>query len=288
MRSLKKIAVPLVVLGFMILSGCSRDADLPENQVNDGQQEAYFPSSMTESGQSAPAAPADTSRLALDWAGTYSGIVPCASCPGIETVVTLQDDGTYRRSLYYIDESPSPDVETGTFTWNDAGSSVTLSSDASAPQQYQVGEHRLFKLDMQGQRIEGDLADRYVLHQHLQDPAIEDVQWQLIELNGQSIEPEDSQTQPFLVLQSETSRINGNASCNSFNGTYTIMSNQRIEFGDNFAMTRMACPDMNLEQAFVDVLAIVETYAVDGDGSMTLNRGRMAPLAHFVKAGEAE
>lgn len=288
MRSLNTIAACLLLPGFMILSGCSRDADTPENRLSDAIQEPHSQSSMTEPGQSTPAVPADTSRLALDWAGTYSGTVPCASCPGIETVVTLHDDGTYLRSLHYIGESPIPEVETGTFSWNDAGSSITLDSDAGASHQYQVGEHRLFHLDMQGQRIEGDLADHYILHQHLQDPAIEDTRWELIELNGKPIEPGDYQTQPFLVMQSETSRINGNASCNTFSGAYTIKSNQRIDFGDNLALTRMACPDMKLEQAFMELLAVAETYAVDYDGSVTLNRGRMTPLARFIKADEPE
>lgn len=287
MPSLKKIDVSLLLVCSMIISGCSIDADRPEDQVNDTQQETHPPSSMTDHGQAAPAAPADTSRLALDWAGTYSGTVPCASCPGIDTVVTLYDDGTYRRTLHYIDKSPGPEVETGTFAWNDAGSRVILDADVSAPHQYQVGEHRLFQLDLQGQRIEGELASHYVLHQHIQDPAIEDVRWQLIELNGKPIESGEYQTQPFILMQSETSRINGNASCNTFNGGYTIKSNQRIDVDENLAMTRMACPDMNQEQAFIDMLTTVETYAVDAEGEVMFNRGGTAPLARFIKADEA-
>lgn len=49
-----------------------------------------------------------SSRTSLDWAGRYSGVLPCASCPGIETVVTLNNDGTFERSMLYIDESPIP------------------------------------------------------------------------------------------------------------------------------------------------------------------------------------
>lgn len=289
MHALQKNTVSWLVGCSLILSGCSGDTDQAEKQATDAaHQESRASAGTLAAGQPSLPAPADTSRLALDWAGTYSGIVPCANCPGIKTVVTLHDDGSYRRSLDYIDESSGPAAKTGTFTWNDAGSSITLNSDAGAPDQYQVGEHRLFQLDMQGQRIEGDLAEHYILHQHLQDPAIEDSRWELIELNGKPIEPEDYQTPPFLVMQSETSRIMGNASCNSFTGAYTIKSNQRIDFGDNLAMTRMACPDMSREQAFVDSLATVVRYAIEDDGSLIFHDARAAPLARLINAGEPE
>jgi uncharacterized lipoprotein NlpE involved in copper resistance len=44
------------------------------------------------------ARPADVhnSRNALDWAGTYEGVLPCADCPGTKTRLTLNYDGSYR------------------------------------------------------------------------------------------------------------------------------------------------------------------------------------------------
>ena len=40
-----------------------------------------------KSNESSSAEPVDmhTSQISLDWAGTYSGVLPCASCEGIET-----------------------------------------------------------------------------------------------------------------------------------------------------------------------------------------------------------
>ncbi|WP_162883897.1 copper resistance protein NlpE N-terminal domain-containing protein [Chromatocurvus halotolerans] len=268
------------------MSGCSDDADPPETQtINPGHEDAQPSADTPPQGQASLPTPADTSRLALDWAGTYSGTLPCASCPGIETVITLYENDTYERSLQYLNENPRPVTETGAFTWNDAGSIITLDTDDNGPRHYQVREHHLLQLDMQGQPIQGDLAERYILDQHLEDPAIEDVQWRLIELNGKAIAPQDHQTQPFFTLQSETSQAVGNTSCNSFNGTYSITRNQRIDFGENLAMTRMACSDMNTEQAFLDMLTSVRTYALEDDNSMMLRDSATAPVARLIKAG---
>lgn len=248
------------------------------------------------SGESAPPTPATdapppddhSSRNALDWAGSYSGVLPCASCPGIETTVTLGADGSFERRMVYIEESPVPVVETGRFEWDETGRTITATGDGFEAQRYQVGEHRLFHLDQDGQRIEGDLAARYVLDQHIHDPRLEDRHWTLVELQGQPVEPSEHQREAFLFLRAEDGRMHGNGSCNMYNGSYAVKTGQRIEFGRNIAMTMMACPEMQLEQAFIEMLQAVDNYSLGEDGTMTLNRARMAPLARFVESAGAE
>jgi len=288
MRILPPLAVALPL--FLVLAGCSgatgpaagpAQADQSRSAQNDGQP---APPAEAETARPSSPAPAHSSRLSLDWVGTYSGVIPCASCPGIETRITLNKDGTFERSRRYIDASPVPSADSGSFTWNDAGSIVTLNpADGSSRQHYQVGEHRLLQLDQQGRRIEGDLAGLYVLDQHLHDPRIEDRRWVLTELRGQPVEPGEHQRQAFLLLHSEESRLHGNSSCNTFNGSYAIKSGWRIEFSENMAMTMMACPDMSLENQFVEILKMADNYSIGDDGTMTLNRARMAPLARFVQ-----
>ncbi len=223
----------------------------------------------------------DNSRTSLDWAGTYSGVVPCASCPGIETAVTLHEDGTFEYSMLYIDESPIPASHSGTFTWNDAGGKVTLETGDSAAQQYQVGENQLFHLDQQGERITGDLAGHYVLQKHVHDAAIEDKRWKLVELRGRPVEAGRTAQEAVFTLLAGESIATGSASCNTFSAPYAIKSGQRIRFGRNMAVTMMACPDMSLESEFLDVLKQVDNYSLGDDGRLSLNRARMAPLARF-------
>ncbi len=70
-------------------------------------------------------------------------IIPCASCPGIETVVTLNADGSFDRSMRYIDENSIPITESGRFEWNEVGSKITATTSEGEIQRHQVGEHRL-------------------------------------------------------------------------------------------------------------------------------------------------
>jgi uncharacterized lipoprotein NlpE involved in copper resistance len=89
------------------------------------------------------------SRNALDWAGTYEGVLPCADCPGIQTRVVLMADGQFELSTRYIDRQTTPTTTRGRFAWNAAGSDITLGADSAAPQ-FRVGEGRLLQLDRDG------------------------------------------------------------------------------------------------------------------------------------------
>jgi uncharacterized lipoprotein NlpE involved in copper resistance len=249
----------------------------------------------TESTESYPTKPdgdpvvdaAHNSRNALDWPGTYTGILPCADCEGIRTTVTLRDDGTFERERLYLGKSNAPMNDSGQFSWNDAGSIVTLTASDSTTQMYQVGENQLFHLDSAGNRISGDLAARYVLRQTVGDPRIEDRKWLLTEVMGQAYAPSDDGREAFLLLDGELNRASGNNSCNNFFGGYVIETGQRIRFAENMGATMMACPDTSTEQSFMEALRTVDNYSVSGD-ELSLNKARMAPLLRFELATETD
>lgn len=104
------------------------------------------------------------SMNSLDWNGTYKGILPCADCEGIETILTLNPDQTYILVTNYLGRNDALEEEKkGSFSWNEAGSIITLTNITSGPNQYKVGENRIWHLDINGEIITGDLADHYVL-----------------------------------------------------------------------------------------------------------------------------
>lgn len=104
-----------------------------------------------------------TSQNSLDYAGTYSGMLPCADCEGIETKLTLSAEGTYQKSSTYLGkDSPKSFEEQGSYRWDEAGRITTLEGK-DAPNQYAVGENALIQLDRSGKKIEGVLAEKYVL-----------------------------------------------------------------------------------------------------------------------------
>ena len=232
-----------------------------------------------ENGTENYAVTGDNSRNALDWPGVYKGTIPCADCPGIETQIILKSDGTFSRSVKYLDRDENPRYDEGTFVWNEAGSNVTLQSQDGATQQYKVGENILFHLDNEGNMITGDLADQYRLMKNPADARLENKKWVLAEIMGQSVDTAALQSEAFLQFDPESGRFFGNSSCNNFFGSYELMEGDRIRFGQA-GSTMMACPDMSIETQFLKILSQADNYNVN-DTALSLNRARMAPLARF-------
>ncbi|HMO33678.1 MAG TPA: copper resistance protein NlpE [Lacibacter sp.] len=143
-----------IILAFIFLTACN-------NNEPAGKKETV----LTSADSTVPAAPdMHDARTALDWAGTYSGVVPCAGCEGITTTVVLHTDSTYRYTTSYLGKSPAAGVNTeGRWHWLD-GNTVELEGITNAPARYHVGENKLFQLDMEGNRITGELADKYILN----------------------------------------------------------------------------------------------------------------------------
>ncbi len=86
---------------------------------------------------------AHNSQNALDWMGTYSGVLPCDDCDELQAEVTLEEKGRYSRKLIYKGKSKTPLLSSGKFEWNEAGSEITLKSFKGNSQVYKVGENKL-------------------------------------------------------------------------------------------------------------------------------------------------
>lgn len=219
--------------------------------------------------------PAHNARNALDWAGAYRGVLPCADCPGIETVVVLRNDGTYRTQSRYLGKNDQMLSDQGRFTWNEAGSTVIF--EGRQPVRYFVGENRLIRLALDGTRTTGPLAEHHVLTK-ITD-GVTGTYWKLVALRGRPVPA--LEREPHLILEAEGGRVNGFGGCNGFAGSYTLdAATSRIRFG-RIASTMMACPSgMEVEKAFHEALRTMDNYSLSGD-LLTLNRARMAPLARF-------
>jgi uncharacterized lipoprotein NlpE involved in copper resistance len=90
-----------------------------------------------------------TSRNALDWAGSYEGVLPCADCPGIKTRLVLHADGRFSLERQYLERQVAAQMANGRFLWNTAGDTIVLDA-AGSGQQFRVGEGRLLQLDRDG------------------------------------------------------------------------------------------------------------------------------------------
>lgn len=109
------------------------------------------------------AADMHSSRISLDWHGTYRGVLPTASGGGAETQIILREDGTYQKKIIYLEQRDNVFIKEGEFEWNESGSAIRLLNIKSSPSWYIVGENRLFQLDMEGERISDELEEHHIL-----------------------------------------------------------------------------------------------------------------------------
>jgi len=224
----------------------------------------------------------DNSRTSLDWKGVYRGVLPCADCEGIQTEIALNIDLTYQITSKYLGKNEEAFKEIGTFIWDDAGAKITLknSEPNSAINQYLVGENMLFKLDADGNRIEGDLKEMYQLKKVYLDNTIAEKYWKLVELNGNKIILDKNQnTGPHLMLKNENSQVYGNGGCNVIQGSYELSAGNKIKFS-KMATTKMFCDYMETEQALLQVLEMADNYSVEKD-TVSLKNASMLSLAKF-------
>jgi len=102
------------------------------------------------------------SQISLDVAGTYIGLIPCADCEGISVIIILNCDKTFELNYRYIGKSDEYFSCSGEYAWNESGNSIILNCD-NFPNFYFVGENHLIMLDMDGNRISSELANKYIL-----------------------------------------------------------------------------------------------------------------------------
>lgn len=105
-------------------------------------------------------APADAmpANLPFDqkgFAGTFKGTLPCADCPGIDTTLVLNADGTYRLDTVYQGK-PRAFSADGTWTTEAGDRTVRLDPNSKAEQDrlFAIASNGELKaLDLQGQPL---------------------------------------------------------------------------------------------------------------------------------------
>ncbi len=145
-----------ITLLVIALMSCTNKSN---KQTDENQDTIPIDQSMIDS---------HTSEMSLDWAGVYTGVMPCADCEGIETIIELKDNHTYVAHYNYLGK-PGDDnkfTNEGTFTWDILGNTITLQSD-NQTSQYKVGENHIILLGADGEVNTGELADYYILKKEM-------------------------------------------------------------------------------------------------------------------------
>lgn len=214
----------------------------------------------------------------LDLAGIYEGILPCADCEGIHTLLQLNNDLTYSMKTKYLGKGDQIFESSGNFSWDKDGRIITLNNKSLGTKYYWVGENKVTQLDLNGNLITGELAEKYVLRKV--DNQITEKYWKLVDLHGMKVKNDDwNKREPYMILKAENNQVHGSGGCNSFNGSYELKEGNRILFS-KITSTLMACENMETEQEFYKVLETADNYNLVGD-TLILNKAKMAPLARF-------
>jgi uncharacterized lipoprotein NlpE involved in copper resistance len=144
-----------MISGCKIFSGSS--VAKPDNIGE--KQAAGTTSAITPSVQALP----DEEPDPLELPGTYTGILPCADCEGIETTLLIMKDLTWKMTRKYLGKDEKTFEDKGALQWNDDKSAFRLSTSDEDPQWFFKEDRFLWVLDKTGNRIAGEFADQYRL-----------------------------------------------------------------------------------------------------------------------------
>lgn len=110
------------------------------------------------------------------------------------------------------------------------------------------------------------------------DTPLEGTTWKLASMEAIPVSAVDAEPDFFtLWFDATDTLVSGRTNCNRFFGKYAL-DGHRLEM-KNLGMTRMACPDLQYEEAFVRMLDEVNRYGIR-EGKLTFYDGDRA-LATF-------
>ncbi|WP_336518074.1 copper resistance protein NlpE [Pollutibacter soli] len=97
---------------------------------------------------------------------TYSGVIPCADCEGIESIVSLRKDFTFTGRLLYMGRKSTgagSNELNQSGSWMRHGNTIHLVEKSGGATYYLQTDSSLIQVDDKGERIGGSLADKFVL-----------------------------------------------------------------------------------------------------------------------------
>ncbi len=104
-----------------------------------------------------------TSRIALDFQGTYEGILPCGDCDGIKATIDILENDRFEKRLQHLGKDADAVLHSaGDFSWEASGGVIRLQGTHGFTR-FMVAENFLVHMEDEGDRYSGDLGNHYVL-----------------------------------------------------------------------------------------------------------------------------
>ena len=138
---MKKMILPVLLTGLFAVS-CSKKeeakTETPQAVEADSAQQA----------QPEEAAKAEAPKKHV---GEFSGKLPCADCPGIETKLTLNEDGSFLLDETYLEKKDGQFNAKGSYEVSADGAFVTLKEEGNdKPRVFLVEEDAVYLVEKVG------------------------------------------------------------------------------------------------------------------------------------------
>ena len=88
---------------------------------------------------------------------------------------------------------------------------------------------------------------------------IQNIVWHLVQFQGEPVNVEGH----FEILFAADGTVSGVGACNRFFGTYNVPNPNGVISIGNLAVTKMMCPDIDLETRFINAMQRVHLYQFD-------------------------
>ncbi|MCG9881120.1 MAG: copper resistance protein NlpE N-terminal domain-containing protein [Bacteroidia bacterium] len=213
-----------------------------------------------------------------DWEGAYMGVVPCADCEGVQTLIKLNKDQSYNIQTKYLGKGSEIFENKGKIYWNKDGFSLLLlAGDDSLFAKLSLNQLTL--LDNEGKAFTGQFASFYNLRK--ENLLITEKYWKLVELNGKPLPDVKREKEPFLILKDKGKNFGGHGGCNTLIGKYELGDRNKVTFSD-LVTTMMACPDTDTELMLREALESTDHYKIEGN-FLKLEDARNKVNAKFLR-----
>ncbi|WP_151776566.1 copper resistance protein NlpE [Acinetobacter nosocomialis] len=155
---MKKSLLAIALMSTLLVA-CNKHENKTETT-----SDASTPVQTTEASNAVAVDTEHTAENSLDWNGKYKGTLPCADCEGIKTELKLKADKTYELPETYLRKGDTNTFNThGKFAFDKDNTSVITLDDKAQNRKFFIGENTATALDMEGKKVEGSLAEHYVL-----------------------------------------------------------------------------------------------------------------------------
>lgn len=153
---MKKSILAVTALSF-VFGACNEASKQIQDTVNQGVQSVQ--TIVETTGEKA------LNLIENQWiTGTYEGTLPCASCPGVETKLTLNSDNSFKLVSNYLESKTSEETTQGKYYTDLTNKIIVLeNSQAKIVGKLQIKDQQLQYLTPEGTQLDPTMAPHYVL-----------------------------------------------------------------------------------------------------------------------------